>query len=66
VTLNELQNVLGAVNWLQPVLGLTTEELNPSFPLLKGNPDLSSSGTLINEAKEALSTVAQAVKHCQR
>ncbi|NXK11744.1 POK18 protein, partial [Herpetotheres cachinnans] len=29
VTLNELQKVLGAINWLLPVLGLTTEELHP-------------------------------------
>ncbi|KFP34918.1 hypothetical protein N324_02947, partial [Chlamydotis macqueenii] len=34
VTLNELQKILGAINWLRPVLGLTTEELHPLFTLL--------------------------------
>ncbi|NXK15786.1 POK18 protein, partial [Herpetotheres cachinnans] len=29
LTLHELQKLLGAINWLRPVLGLTTEELHP-------------------------------------
>ncbi|KFP37350.1 hypothetical protein N324_03706, partial [Chlamydotis macqueenii] len=65
VTLNELQKILGAINWLRSVLGLTTEELHPLFILLKGNPDPLSSRTLTNEAKKALSIVSQAIENRQ-
>ncbi|NXA56665.1 POK18 protein, partial [Nothocercus julius] len=41
-TLNDLQKVLGALNWVRPVLDLTTEELHPLFQLLKGDPSLAS------------------------
>ncbi|NWS49940.1 POK8 protein, partial [Probosciger aterrimus] len=41
-TLNDFQKLLGAINWLQPILGLTTEDLHPLFLLLKGDPDLNS------------------------
>ncbi|KAJ7414514.1 ATP synthase subunit alpha, mitochondrial [Pitangus sulphuratus] len=36
LTLNDLQRLLGAINWLRPILGITTEELHPLFELLKG------------------------------
>ncbi|NXM72792.1 POK6 protein, partial [Serilophus lunatus] len=42
LTLNDLQQLLGAINWLRPVLGITTEELHPLFELLKGDPSLTS------------------------
>ncbi|NWX10983.1 POK7 protein, partial [Caloenas nicobarica] len=29
MTINDLRKLLGAVNWLPPVLGITTEELHP-------------------------------------
>ncbi|NWT35117.1 PO113 protein, partial [Cardinalis cardinalis] len=29
LTLNELQKLLGSLNWLHPVLGLSTELLHP-------------------------------------
>ncbi|NXM79144.1 POK18 protein, partial [Serilophus lunatus] len=29
LTLNDLQQLLGAINWLRPVLRITTEELHP-------------------------------------
>ncbi|NXH96645.1 POK18 protein, partial [Pachycephala philippinensis] len=39
-TLNDLQKLLGSLNWLRPILGLSTEPLHPLFDLLRGNPDL--------------------------
>ncbi|KFV60655.1 hypothetical protein N341_05551, partial [Tyto alba] len=39
-TLNDLQKVLGAVNWIRPLLGINNEDLHPLFELLKGNPAL--------------------------
>ncbi|NXX23836.1 POK6 protein, partial [Podargus strigoides] len=41
-TLDDLQKVLGAINWICPLLGLTTEELHPLFKLLKGDSELVS------------------------
>ncbi|NXJ72272.1 POK6 protein, partial [Rostratula benghalensis] len=41
-TLNDLQILLGTINWLRPFLDITTQELHPLFQLLKGNPDLNS------------------------
>ncbi|KFW76557.1 hypothetical protein N305_03684, partial [Manacus vitellinus] len=37
LTSNDLQRLLGAINWLRPILGLTTEELHLLFELLKGD-----------------------------
>ncbi|KFW87095.1 hypothetical protein N305_12003, partial [Manacus vitellinus] len=34
MTLNDVQRLWGAINWLRPVLGITTEELHPVFELL--------------------------------
>ncbi|NXW83892.1 POK8 protein, partial [Alopecoenas beccarii] len=42
VTLNDSQKLLRAIHWLQPILGITTEELYPLFTLLKGDPNLFS------------------------
>ncbi|XP_017668659.1 PREDICTED: endogenous retrovirus group K member 18 Pol protein-like [Lepidothrix coronata] len=33
-TLNDLQKLLGAINWIRPVLGITTDDLHPMFELL--------------------------------
>ncbi|NXE12954.1 POK19 protein, partial [Lophotis ruficrista] len=41
-TLNDLQKLLGAINWVRLVLGLSTEMLFPLFQVLKGDPDLTS------------------------
>ncbi|NWX03205.1 POK6 protein, partial [Caloenas nicobarica] len=42
MTLNDLQKLLGAVNWHRPTLGTTTEELHSLFTLLKGDLNLLS------------------------
>ncbi|XP_014809364.1 PREDICTED: endogenous retrovirus group K member 18 Pol protein-like [Calidris pugnax] len=33
-TLNDLQKLLGTINWLRPFLGITTQDLHPLFQLL--------------------------------
>ncbi|NXS07733.1 POK18 protein, partial [Neodrepanis coruscans] len=40
--LNNLQKLWGTINWIWPVLGISTEQLSPLFLLLKGDGDLSS------------------------
>ncbi|NWZ59419.1 POK10 protein, partial [Haliaeetus albicilla] len=41
-TLNDMQKLLGTINWVRPLLGITNEELHPLFQLLKGDPALNS------------------------
>ncbi|NXT43035.1 PO113 protein, partial [Pelecanoides urinatrix] len=41
-TLNDLQKVLGIINWVRPLLDLKNELLAPLFELLKGDTDLNA------------------------
>ncbi|NXK02659.1 POK18 protein, partial [Herpetotheres cachinnans] len=41
-TLNDLQQLLGTINWIHPLLGISTEELSTLFNTLKGDLDLTS------------------------
>nr|XP_013796328.1 PREDICTED: endogenous retrovirus group K member 11 Pol protein-like [Apteryx mantelli mantelli] len=65
VTLNDLQKILGAINWLRPVLGLPKELLHPLFEMLKGDTSLTSNRTLTPEAKKALQLCARALEERQ-
>ncbi|RMC04239.1 hypothetical protein DUI87_19058 [Hirundo rustica rustica] len=61
-TLHDLQKLLGTINWVGPLLGITNEDLSPSFVLLKGDPESNSSGQLTDEARDALDKVSQAIQ----
>ncbi|NXV24837.1 POK6 protein, partial [Cepphus grylle] len=41
-TLNDLQKLLGTINWVRPLLGIDNETLSPLFALLKGDSNLLS------------------------
>ncbi|RMC22093.1 hypothetical protein DUI87_02965 [Hirundo rustica rustica] len=56
-TLADVHQLCGALNWVRPWLGLTTEDLAPLFNLLKGGEELSSPREFIPEAKDALEKV---------
>ncbi|TRZ16311.1 hypothetical protein HGM15179_010774 [Zosterops borbonicus] len=56
-TLADVHQLCGALNWVRPWLGLTTEDLAPLFNLLKGGEGLSSPRSLTPEAKKALEKV---------
>ncbi|RMC10112.1 hypothetical protein DUI87_12910 [Hirundo rustica rustica] len=58
-TLADLHQLCGALNWVRPWLGLTTEDLAPLFNLLKGGEELSSPRALTPEAKKALEKVQE-------
>jgi len=60
-TLHDLQILLGTTNWVQLLLGITTEELSPLFTLLKGDSDLLSSRRLTPEAKTVLQKVSDKI-----
>jgi len=42
-TPNDLQKLLGDINWIQPKLGIPMYPLSHVFSLLRGNPELNSS-----------------------
>ncbi|NXR42311.1 POK11 protein, partial [Zosterops hypoxanthus] len=56
-TLADVHHLCGALNWVRPWLGLSTEDLAPLFNLLKGGEGLSSPRTLTPEARKALEKV---------
>ncbi|KAJ7426276.1 endogenous retrovirus group K member 18 Pol protein-like protein [Willisornis vidua] len=64
-TLNQLQTLLGNINWVRSYLGLSTNFLAPLFRLLKGDLDLSSPRVLTPEARDVLDKINQRVSSCQ-
>ncbi|NWZ74466.1 POK19 protein, partial [Acrocephalus arundinaceus] len=56
-TLADAHQLCGALTWVRPWLGLTTEDLDPLFNLLKGGEELSSPRELTPEAQKALEKV---------
>ncbi|RMC16580.1 hypothetical protein DUI87_06517 [Hirundo rustica rustica] len=56
-TLADIHQLCGALNWVRPWLGLTTEDLAPLFDLLKGGEELSSPRALTPEAEKALEKI---------
>lgn len=60
--LPDLQQLLGEINWIRPVLGITNDELAPLFNLLRGDCNINSPGTLSSEAQEALGKILESWK----
>ncbi|NWZ83688.1 POK18 protein, partial [Poecile atricapillus] len=44
-TLQDLQQLLGEINWDRPILGITNNELAPLFDLLRGDCGIKSPRT---------------------
>ncbi|XP_014792703.1 PREDICTED: endogenous retrovirus group K member 18 Pol protein-like [Calidris pugnax] len=63
--LHDVQKLLGTINWVRPLLGISTVELSPLFELLKGDANLSSPHSLGPEAIDSLQKVAAAIAHRQ-
>lgn len=59
--MNDLQKLLGTINWIRPLLATTTEELSPLSQLLKGDQELSSPWQLTKTAQKALETVSDKI-----
>ncbi|NWH83474.1 POK19 protein, partial [Aegithalos caudatus] len=45
--LQDLQQLLGEINWVRPVLGITNDELTPLFDLFRRDCDIRSPRTFI-------------------
>ncbi|KAF4790644.1 hypothetical protein TURU_138670 [Turdus rufiventris] len=54
-----------SINWVRPLLGITTEDLAPLFNLLRGNEDVDSPHSLTSEAQESIKKVQEALSSCQ-
>ncbi|RMC18234.1 hypothetical protein DUI87_05115 [Hirundo rustica rustica] len=63
--LQDLQQLLGAVNWMRSILGITNDELAPLFNLLKADNNIKSHRSLTPEAREALEKIAGALQQRQ-
>ncbi|NWT12601.1 POK11 protein, partial [Vireo altiloquus] len=61
-TLQDLQQLLGEINWIRSVLGITNDELAPVFDLLRGDCDITSPRSLIPKAQRALKKVIEALQ----
>ncbi|RMC20059.1 hypothetical protein DUI87_00905 [Hirundo rustica rustica] len=61
-TLADLHSLCGSLNWVRPWLGLTNEDLDPLFNLLKGEKELVSPRELTPEAKTAIEKVQKAIR----
>uniref|UniRef100_A0A674GKQ4 Uncharacterized protein n=1 Tax=Taeniopygia guttata TaxID=59729 RepID=A0A674GKQ4_TAEGU len=64
-TLADLHSLCGSLNWVRPWLGLTNEDLEPLFNLLKGERELTSPRELTPEAKTAIEKVQKALSERQ-
>lgn len=64
-TLQELHQLFGLINWVRPLLGVTTEDLAPLFNLLKGRDELTSLWTLTKEARTSIKKVQDALSSRQ-
>ncbi|NXG76332.1 POK19 protein, partial [Baryphthengus martii] len=60
-----LQKILGAINWVRPLLGIMTEDLHPLFNLLNGDTALTSPRWLTADVQQALKRVTQAISQWQ-
>lgn len=59
--LHDVQKLLGTINWVRPLLGISNADLGPLFKLLKGDTDLRSPRSLSPEATDSLQKVATAI-----
>lgn len=60
-TLNDMQKLLGDINWIRPYLHVPNSDLKPLFDLLRGDPDITSHRKLTPEARVALRKVEEAL-----
>jgi hypothetical protein len=63
ITLNELQTLLGNINWIQPFLKIPSDSLKPVLELLKGDSQLNSLKKLTPKAQQAIQLVETTLQH---
>lgn len=63
--LNDMQQLLGTVNWIRPLLRIMNQDMALLFDLLKGDTALNSPRELTKEAQDTLHKVSTAIQLCQ-
>ncbi|RMC20237.1 hypothetical protein DUI87_01083 [Hirundo rustica rustica] len=56
-TLRDLHQLCSSINWVRPLLEITTEDLVPLFNLLRGSDSLNSPPTITPETQEVIQKV---------
>lgn len=64
-TLHDAEKLLGTINWVRSLLGISNAELSPLFGLLNGDSDLLSSRQLTLQAQQALQCITDALVNRQ-
>ncbi|XP_014117515.1 PREDICTED: endogenous retrovirus group K member 18 Pol protein-like [Pseudopodoces humilis] len=64
-TLRDLHQLCRSINWIRPLLGVTTEVLAALFNLLRGSEVLDSPRSLTPEARESITKVQEALSSRQ-
>ncbi|XP_066194281.1 uncharacterized protein [Sylvia atricapilla] len=64
-TLNKVQQLCASINWVRPLLGISSEDLAPLFNLLRGDSALSSPRDMTPEARDAVIRVQEALSSRQ-
>ncbi|TRZ07397.1 hypothetical protein HGM15179_019704 [Zosterops borbonicus] len=64
-TLRDLHSLCGSINWVSPLIGITTEDLAPLFNLLHGNGGMDSPCALMPEARHTITKVQEALSSHQ-
>lgn len=60
---NDLQKLMGDINWLWSIIGSTTQELSNLFQMLQGDSDLNSPIWLTAEAERKLTLVEERLQN---
>jgi hypothetical protein len=63
MTLNELQTLLGNINWILPFLKIPSDSLKPVFELLKGDLQLNSFKKLTPKTQQAIQLIETTLQH---
>jgi hypothetical protein len=63
MTLNELQKLLGNINWILPFLNIPLDYLKPVFELFKENSQLNSLRKLTPEAQQDVPLIETTLQH---
>lgn len=56
-----MQQLYGSINWVRPLLGISSEDLAPLFNLLRGDGALKSPRSMTPEAQAAVAGVQEAL-----
>lgn len=60
-TLNDVEKLLGNINWIQMFFGIDNQTLAPLFELLKGDIDINVPQKMTNVARMSLSKVEEKI-----